>query len=143
VDAAGVHPAKEASMKMKSIQFFNVVLVIAMFWVIPVSSSAVEVIREDGKTYLVDQTGEHWDISQAVSIGYDPHQFEFGIGRHAFQVLDDRHWHNTSAPSSVSNRMRVIGVADNGDAHAYSVAKLRYHEIANTYLGDEAIVVGY
>ena len=99
------------------------------------------VLKEGGPTYLVDRTGERWDITQAVSIGFDPDHFEFGIGRHAFNPLGDADWE----PGLKQNGsgMRVIGVAGNGDAHAYSVNKLRYHETANTFLGSDAIVAGY
>lgn len=105
------------------------------------SPAAGSVIQDGGKTYLVDRTGERWDISQAVSMGYDPRKFEFGIGRHAIKPLDDGDWH----PKTGNNPpgMRVIGVAANGHAHAYSVKKLRSHETANTFLGAQAIVAGY
>ena len=105
----------------------------------PHASAAV--LKKAGQTFLVDRTGERWDITQAVSIGFDPAHFEFGIGRHAFNPLDDTHWE----PGLKQNGsgMRIIGVAGNGDAHAYSVNKLRYHETANTFLGSEAIVTGY
>jgi hypothetical protein len=89
----------------------------------------------------VDRTGERWDIRQAVSIRFDPDHFEFGIGRHAFNPLDDTAWE----PGLKQNGsgMRVFGIAGNGDAHAYSVNTLRYHETANTFLGSDAIVAGY
>lgn len=105
------------------------------------SSAAGEVVKAGDRTYLVDRTGERWDISQAVSIGYDPHKFEFGIGRHAFQPLDDGDWSPKIDVSSPG--MRIIGVAVNGHAHAYSVERLRSHETANTLLGTRAIVTGY
>jgi len=130
-------------MKIESNRNFNVLLCIVVFLILLASSAAAEVIKEGDKTFLVDQAGERWDISQAVSIGYDPYQFEFGIGRHAFRTLDDRHWNSTADLPSSFRAMRVIGVAGDGDAHAYSVGKLRYHEIANTYLGSQAIVTGY
>ncbi len=37
----------------------------------------------------MDRTGERWDITQAVSMGFDPDRFEFGIGRNAFYPLDE------------------------------------------------------
>jgi len=98
-------------------------------------------VKEGEKTYIVDQTGERWDITQAVSIGFDPRYFEFGIGRNAFKALDERDWQST--PEDRYNQMRVIGVTGNGDAHAYSVAKLWSHETANTFLGRQPIVAGY
>jgi len=118
--------------------FVGMIIIPAMLWVSP--SDAV-VVKQGAKTVLVDRTGERWDISQAVSIGYDPARFEFGIGRYAFQALDDSHW--VPDTSSLSSRMRVIGIAGDGNAHAYSVRKLTRHEIANTFLGEHAIVAGY
>jgi hypothetical protein len=44
---------------------------------------------EEVQIIIVNRTGERWDISQAVSIGFDPKKFEFGIGRHAFHPLKE------------------------------------------------------
>jgi len=104
-------------------------------------SSGIPAVKEGEKIFIVDQTGERWDITQAVSIGFDPRYFEFGIGRNAFNPLDERDWETT--PEDKYSRMRVIGVTGNGDAHAYSVAKLWSHETANTFLGSQPIVAGY
>ncbi len=104
-------------------------------------SSGTTAVKEGQKVYIVDQTGERWDISQAVSIGFDPRYFEFGIGRNAFNPLNESNWKST--PEDQYNQMRVIGVSGNGDAHAYSIRKLWSHETANTYLGSEPIVTGY
>ena len=99
------------------------------------------VCEEGDRTYLVDRTGERWDITQARSIGFDPQGFEFGIGRNAFRPLDEKDWsHDTgNTPPSI----RVIGVADGDVSHAYSVSKLSRHETANTVLSSRPIVVGY
>ncbi|MCP3952508.1 MAG: DUF3179 domain-containing protein [Desulfobacterales bacterium] len=104
-------------------------------------SSGTTAVKEGEKVYIVDQTGEHWDITQAVSIGFNPRYFEFGIGRNAFHPLGENNWQAT--PQDTYSQMRVIGVTGNGDAHAYSVAKLGSHETANTYLGSAPIVAGY
>ncbi len=98
-------------------------------------------VKEGLKTYIVDQTGERWDITQAVSIGFDPDYFEFGIGRNAFNPLDETNWKSTS--NEKYSQIRVIGIAGEGEAHAYSVAKLRYHETANTFLASKAITASY
>ena len=103
--------------------------------------AAARVQKEGDKTYIVDRTGEKWDVTQAVSIGFDPYGFEFGIGRNAFQPLDESDWHSNT--NSQSPGLRIIGVARDGDAHAYAVNRLRYHETANTFLGEEAVVAGY
>ena len=128
-------------MQFKPI-FYMPVLIVVLFG-LPVTAAPgwAQVLQKGGQTYLVDRTGEHWDISQAVSIGFDPQLFEFGIGRHAFQTLDGRDWQ--PEPQDAAPGLRVIGIAKDDDAHAYSVGKLRYHETANTLLGDRPIVVGY
>ncbi len=99
------------------------------------------VTSEGNKTYIVDRTGEKWDVTQAKSIGFDPHGFQYGIGRNAFATLDDSHLKDKVSFSS--RDYRVIGIANSSEAQAYSVSKLRNHEIANTTLGSKPITVGY
>jgi hypothetical protein len=41
------------------------------------------VTQEGDKTYIVDQTGERWDVTQAKLIGFRPERFQYGIGRNA------------------------------------------------------------
>lgn len=53
------------------------------------TSSPPQVIKEGEKTYIVDRTGEHWDVTQAISLGFSPDGFEHGLGRKAFVPLDD------------------------------------------------------
>ena len=93
------------------------------------------------KTFIIDQTGERWDISQAKSIGFKPKGFQYGIGRNAFTPLDDSYL--TEDSFSVSGKLRVIGVTESSQAQAYSVSKLMHHEIANTRIGSKPIMVGY
>lgn len=128
-------------MKLKPNRAWSTLTAAIVCLILIASTATAAVVEEGDKTYLVDQTGERWDISQAVSIGYDPFGFEFGIGRHAFQPLGDGDWgyNDKTAPPG----MRIIGVAAKGQAHAYSIEKLRYHETANTFLGAQAIVAGY
>jgi hypothetical protein len=100
-------------------------------------------VAETGKngTYILDWTGEKWDISQAESIGFRPEGFQFGIGRNAFTPLDDSSL--TDNTESVPQDLRVIGVQEGSEAKAYSVPRLRWHEIANSNLASEPIAVGY
>jgi hypothetical protein len=46
------------------------------------------VVYEGEDVFLVDRTGEQWKITQAVSIGFHPRGFQFGIGRDAIRPLD-------------------------------------------------------
>ena len=99
------------------------------------------VYRDDDRTYLLDRTGESWDITQAVSLGFDPHGFQFGIGRNAIRSLDSPDLDKSG--KELSLRERVIGVENGADAHAYVVRKLTRHEIANSQLGETPIAAAY
>jgi len=116
----------------------SVILFCSLF-LIPIVMA--EVIEDKGHTYLIDQTGERWDITQARSIGFKPRYFEFGIGRNAFRPLSESDWSN-GVDSNLPN-FRVIGITDGDEAHAYSVSRLSHHEIANTMLASDPIAAGY
>jgi hypothetical protein len=128
---------------MKSRNHFNFyrVMIILFFTLFMIPIAAAQIIEEKGYTYLIDQTGERWDITQAVSIGFEPREFEFGIGRNAFRPLSESDWSNRGEPNF--RNFRVIGVTDGDEAHAYAVSKLSRHEIANTMLGSEPVAAGY
>jgi hypothetical protein len=85
------------------------------------------VTRKGDSVFIVDRQGEHWDVAQAASIGFDPHGFQFGIGRHAIKPLDDSRLHDR--PTSFFSNPRVIAVTDGTEKRAYSVSKLTRHEI--------------
>lgn len=127
---------------MKTFKFLTIVLssiFILAFGHVQPSHSWVE--KEDGKTYLIDRTGERWDITQAAGLGFNPRNFEFGIGRNTIRPLDD-----TSLMDGTKFKdsgARVIGVENGDDAHAYVVRRLTRHEIANTQLGQEPIAAAY
>ena len=96
---------------------------------------------EKSKIYISDRRGERWDITQAVSIGFKPEKFQFGLGRDAFEPLDDTFLKNDT--SKTPSDLRIIGIAGESDAQAYSIPKLTGHEIANTTLGTEPIAAAY
>lgn len=99
------------------------------------------VLHEGEHVFLVDRTGERWEITQAVSIGFHPRGFQFGIGRDAIRPLDES---NLAARApQLAESTRVIGVTNGPEAHAYVVRKLTRHEIANTALGDVPIAAAY
>lgn len=99
------------------------------------------VVNRKDKTYIVDRRGEQWDITQAVSIGFKPENFQYGLGKNAITPLDDNSLRNDSlkAPSD----MRIIGITENSNAQAYSVPKLSRHEIANSTIGSKPIAAAY
>ncbi|MBL0713034.1 MAG: DUF3179 domain-containing protein [Desulfosarcina sp.] len=99
------------------------------------------VVRKGDNIFLVDRTGEQWDITQAVSIGFNPSGFQFGIGRDAIRPLDASSLENSS--KGLDANARVIGVENGSEAHAYVIRKLTRHEIANTRLGAVPIAAAY
>jgi hypothetical protein len=122
----------------------TLVATLIVFWFLWFFTSGIVssyVAMEGGKTYIVDQRGEKWDVTQAESIGFKPKGFQFGIGRDAFTPLDDSSL--TDNTDSVPKDLRVIGVEEGSEAQAYSVPRLKWHEIANSNLGSEPIAVGY
>ena len=116
-------------------------LILCGTWFSVTVSSADFVTRSGGKTYIVDRTGERWDVTQAESIGFKPGAFQYGIGKNAITPLDDTDISDDT--SSFNENPRIIGVTDGTASRAYSVPKLRYHEIANTRLGEKPIAAGY
>jgi hypothetical protein len=116
-------------------------IVLGILWVLTSGTASSYVTREGSKTYIVDQRGEKWDVTQAESIGFKPEGFQFGIGRDAFKPLDDSSL--TDDRDSVPKDLRVIAVEEGSEAKAYSVPRLKWHEIANSNLGSEPIAVGY
>jgi hypothetical protein len=98
-------------------------------------------IEENGKSFIVDLHGERWDVTQARSLGFDPERFRHGIGRNAFNPLDDSHLKENSP--NLSQHTRVIGISDGKEARAYSVPRLYRHEVANSRIGDKPIAAAY
>lgn len=105
------------------------------------SGMAAQILRNDSKVIIIDRTGYEWDVTQALELGFKPDKFQFGIGKDAFDTLNDEDL--VGSVDSLREGSRVIGVEMEGSAHAYSVDRLRYHEIANTTLAGRPIVAGY
>ena len=121
--------------------FISIIIFLGAALIFVSISSAAYVIKKGGKTYIQDQRGERWDVTQAKTLGFKPEAFQYGIGKNAFTPLDDSHL--SDGGSEKFQNPRVIGIADGEEARAYSVGKLRYHEIANTQINDKKVAVGY
>lgn len=127
-----------------SIKTIAVLVMATLFFVVgfqkepmaPVSSVAAS----EG-FFITDQKGEKWNVTQAVSLGFDPKGFQFGIGRNAIVPLDNEAL--KAPPEELESSERVIGINRGGEAHAYRVRRLNMHEVANTTLGDTAIAAAY
>jgi hypothetical protein len=117
------------------------IILLGLILAIALGQAFSRVIEEKGKTYIVDWHGERWDVTQAVSIGFEPHRFQHGIGRNAFTPLDDSQFSRDN--SGVRLNERVIGISEGEHANAYSVSKLWRHEMANSFIGDRPIAAAY
>ena len=121
--------------------FLGFIIFSALFFLQGIGNASPVVIEKGDKTYIVDRLGDRWDVTQAKSIGFVPKGFQYGIGKNAFTPLDDSSL--SEETFSVPQGTRVIGVSDDSEAKAYSVPKLRRHEIANSRIGSDPIAVGY
>ncbi len=99
------------------------------------------VTREGERVFIEDRTGERWDVTDAQSLGFVPHKFQYGIGKDAFTTLHDEDFGEERVSAFLNTR--IIGISIKEEAHAYAVNRLKYHEIANTTIAGEAIAAGY
>jgi len=76
------------SLKILLINLFTFAMIIATTLILT-GFTFSRAMEEKGKSYIVDLHDEHWDVTQAKSIGFDPERFRHGIGRDAFTTLDD------------------------------------------------------
>jgi len=125
---------------MKKQMMRSLIVLLSVMFVFAATGFA-GVIQQDGKVFISDRTGERWDITQAVSIGFDPAGFEFGLGRTAFTPLDDSQLQDASG--GISGRLRILGVPGETETKAFAVGKLRGHEIANSFIDDQPIAAAY
>jgi hypothetical protein len=124
----------------KKVLLLLLILLVSFLWIAR-NQAFTRVVREEGKVYIVDQTGERWDVTQAESIGFKPDGFQYGIGRNAFTPLDDSYLKDRS--EDVPGSLRVLGVSEDSEAKAYSIDRLYRHEIANSKIGSNPIAVGF
>ena len=117
------------------------IILVGLILIFALGQAFSRVIEQKGKTYIVDRHGERWDVTQAVSIGFEPHRFQHGIGRNAFTPLDDSKFSRDNA--GVRRNERVIGITEGDHANAYSVSRLWRHEVANSFIGDRPIAAAY
>ena len=103
--------------------------------------SFAEVIKKNGKTFIRDRKGEKWEITQAVSIGFRPYYFEYGLGRNAFSPLDDSSLRNSD--KNTPQRLRVLGIQGANESKAFSLKKLSHHEIANSSIDNKPVAAAY
>ena len=98
-------------------------------------------VSAEDKITIRDRQGETWNITQAVSLGFQREHFNYGLGRGAIPPLGGSSI--VQEPSDISDGLEVIGVSRSGRALAVSVSTLTRHEVANVELGGKPIAVAY
>lgn len=104
-------------------------------------STSAFVVKRGDRVSIEDRTGKRWDVTEAQKRGFKPDNFNFGLGKDAFTPLQDKDLSTEQFPRS--SRHKIIGVAADGESHAYSIERLVHHEIANTTIAGSPIAVGY
>jgi len=128
--------------KMIILRNLLLIFLISLTGCFEVDEEAFSNVRhENGKTYISDRTGEKWDITQVVTLGFKPDRFQYGLGRNAFTPLDDSQL--TDSDPNIPQDIRVIGIEAGEDSKAYSVKRLSRHEISNSSIGEKPVAVGY
>jgi hypothetical protein len=117
------------------------IIAVALVAGMPSVAMSAPVVKEGGKVYIVDRTGEKWDVTQAESLGFNPEKFQYGLGRNAFTPLDDSML--TDDTRDVHPNLRIIGISKDDEAKAYPVSKLSRHEVSNSLLGEDPVAVAY
>jgi hypothetical protein len=105
-----------------------------------------EVIRQDGKIFVKDQTGKMWDITHAVdNYGFDPAVFAHGLGPNAIRPIQNPKMLRSGDPGypGSNSEIVVLGASLAGDSRAYPLSILIRHEIANESFGNVHVSVAY
>jgi hypothetical protein len=97
-------------------------------------------------SFLIDATGHVWNVTHAVEVyGMLVENWRFGGGPDAIKPINAPQFFSpgeTGYPSATRTD-EVIGFERNGDARAYPLSVLNWHEVVNDWYGEEAIAVVY
>ena len=116
------------------------ILMLALFvWESWASAASME--RRGGRVWIVDRTGEKWEVTEAEKLGFVPGGFQYGIGKDAIVPLGEDAFSETRERRSGVNR--VIGFAAGEASKAVSVETLVRHEILNTEIGGTPVAAAY
>jgi len=99
-----------------------------------------------GGIIIEDITGLQWNITHAVTTyGMVVENWGHGIGPDAIKPINDPLFlspGDQGYPSS-TQMTQVLGVDIGGDARAYPISTMSWHEVVNDWFGDEALAVIY
>ena len=110
------------------------------------SPKTAEVLEEDGKIFIIDDTGKKWDVTHAKEkYGMKPEEFQFGIGPFAIkpfiepQMLTEK----DQGYPALRDDFEVIGFTYNGESRAYPLDIMMEREVSNEIFGEAHLAVTY
>ncbi len=109
-------------------------------------SSGIEVKRENGRVFIVDDTGKEWDVTHAEeNYGLKAENFQFGLGPFAITPIQDPQFVFEGEPGfpGPDETFLVIGVDMNGEKRAYPISVLSRHEVTNEFFDPAHVSVAY
>ena len=90
----------------------------------------------------VDWSGEGWETDFS-KLTVPPSEITSVIGRDNIPSIDEPLFVNVDAEATLADREPVISLAINGDARAYPLRIMMWHEIVNDVVGGVPVVVTY
>jgi len=99
------------------------------------------VIKRDGQVFLRDKTGEEWNVTEAATeYKMEANQFHYGLGRNAFQPLNNP---QILQGSSFGENSDIFGFSFGGVSRSYSKNTLLRHETVNDRFGSTPVLIAY
>ena len=105
-----------------------------------------DIIREDGKVFIVDETGKRWEVTHAEKeYGLKAENFQFGLGPNAIPPIRNPKFYSPGDPSyPVSTEtFLVLGTMINGESRAYPIGVMSAHEVAIESFDSTHVTVAY
>ena len=132
------------------VQNYNLIIIIFFFFSCaitdPDGSGPKDVIRDNGRIYIVDQTNKRWDVTHAVTeYGLKANSFQYGLGPNAIQPINNPQMLSSGDigyPDN-SSTTQIIGTTLGNDIRAYPLGVLTRHEIVNERFNDTYVSVAY
>jgi hypothetical protein len=105
-----------------------------------------EVLEEDGKIYIVDDTGKKWDVTHAKEkYGMNPEKFQFGIGLFAIKPFIEPQMltENDAGYPAPQDDFAIVGFTFEGESRAYPLDIMQAREVSNEIFGGAHLAITY
>lgn len=102
-------------------------------------------LERDGKTLLVDMHQEEIDITSAVANGFDPDNFDFGIGKDTIPAIMQPEFERAGQErfDNFPDNEGVLAIEIDGTAKAYPLGLLTVHEVVNDSIAGQPFAACY